>query len=80
MRNVKYNIEPVYRVHFWPAPPSDWKQANIVTILFYLKGHRNKAENYRPVSLTSVCYKLMEHIEFQISSVMRPMSMMRGSD
>ena len=37
--------------------PSEWKEANI-TLLF--KGSRNKPENYRPVSLTSVVCKLLE--------------------
>ena len=40
--------------------PSDWKQANISPI--HKKGDRAKAKNYRPVSLTSVCCKVMEHI------------------
>ena len=40
--------------------PSDWKTAYVVPIL--KKGDKCKAENYRPVSLTSVVYKLMEHI------------------
>ena len=37
--------------------PSEWKEANI-TLLF--KGSRNKPENYRPVSLTSLVCKLLE--------------------
>ena len=40
--------------------PSDWKGA-IVTPLFK-KGDKSKAANYRPVSLTSICSKTMEHI------------------
>jgi hypothetical protein len=40
--------------------PTDWKNANITPI--YKKGERTKASNYRPVSLTSVCCKLLEHI------------------
>jgi len=38
----------------------DWRQANITAI--YKKGDRSQAVNYRPVSLTSICYKTMEHI------------------
>ena len=38
--------------------PSEWKEANITPLL--KKGSRNKPENYRPVSLTSVVYKLLE--------------------
>ena len=35
--------------------PTDWKTANVVPV--FKKGDKIKAENYRPVSLTSV-YKL----------------------
>ena len=40
--------------------PSDWKTANIIPI--FKKGNRAKACNYRPVSLTSICSKILEHI------------------
>ena len=40
--------------------PSDWKLANVSPIC--KKGERTKASNYRPVSLTSVCCKLLEHV------------------
>ena len=40
--------------------PSDWRNANITPL--FKKGNRNVAANYRPISLTSVCCKLMEHI------------------
>lgn len=40
--------------------PSDWLKANIVPI--YKKKDRTRASNYRPVSLTSVPCKLLEHI------------------
>ena len=38
--------------------PKDWKKAFVSPI--YKKGARNIAENYRPISLTSVVCKLME--------------------
>ena len=38
--------------------PSEWKEANITPL--FNKGSRNKPENYRPVSLTSVVCKLLE--------------------
>ena len=38
--------------------PSEWKEANITPP--FKKGSRNKPENYRPVSLTSVVCKLLE--------------------
>ena len=40
--------------------PSDWKKANISSV--FKKGDKHLASNYRPVSLTSVCCKLLEHI------------------
>jgi hypothetical protein len=40
--------------------PEDWARANITPI--FKKGNHNQAENYRPVSLTCVCCKLLEHI------------------
>ena len=40
--------------------PPDWRSANVSPV--YKKGDRHKAENYRPISLTCICCKLMEHI------------------
>ena len=40
--------------------PHEWKHANVVHI--FKKGNRCKAENYRPVSLTSVVCKLLESL------------------
>ena len=40
--------------------PEDWKMANITPV--FKKGERFKASNYRPVSLTCICSKIMEHI------------------
>ena len=38
--------------------PVEWKEANIIPL--FKRGPRNKSENYRPVSLTSVIFKLSE--------------------
>ena len=38
--------------------PSEWKEVNITPL--FKKGSRNKPDNYRPVSLTSVVCKLLE--------------------
>ena len=40
--------------------PEDWRCANISPV--FKKGDRTKASNYRPVSLTSICCKLLEHV------------------
>ena len=40
--------------------PDDWKEANVAPA--FKKGEKYKASNYRPISLTSVVCKLLEHI------------------
>jgi len=40
--------------------PDDWVNANVAPV--FKKGDRHLAQNYRPVSLTSVTCKLLEHI------------------
>ena len=40
--------------------PSDWRSANVSPV--YKKGERYKPENYRPISLTSILCKQLEHI------------------
>ena len=43
--------------------PNDWRTAHVSPI--FKKGDRSLASNYRPVSLTSICCKIMEHILFK---------------
>ena len=40
--------------------PVDWKDAFVVPA--YKKGRRTTAANYRPISLTSICCKILEHV------------------
>jgi len=40
--------------------PSIWKNADVAPV--FKKGGRDTAENYRPISLTCVCCKILEHI------------------
>ena len=47
--------------------PSDWKQAYVSTI--FKKGQKYDPANYRPVALTCLCCKLMEHVVF--SNIMK---------
>ena len=46
--------------------PGEWKTADIAPV--YKKGNRQVASNYRPISLTCICSKLMQHIV--VSSIM----------
>ena len=40
--------------------PRDWKTANVTPI--FKKGDNSKSSNYRPISLTSIVCKVLEHI------------------
>ena len=40
--------------------PEDWRTANVTPA--FKKGQKYQAENYRPISLTSVCCKIVEHV------------------
>jgi hypothetical protein len=40
--------------------PSDWKHANVAPV--YKKGEKYNAVNYRPISLTCISCKIMEHV------------------
>ena len=42
--------------------PADWKTANIVPL--FKKGNKSLPENYRPISLTSLTCKILEHVVF----------------
>ena len=54
---LKYIFEKSYTTG---ELPDDWKTANISAI--YKEGDKKDPANYRPVSLTSICCKIMEHI------------------
>ena len=40
--------------------PSDWLLANVCPV--FKEGNRTNVANYQPISLTSICSKIMEHI------------------
>ena len=65
LKELAPSIAPVLQLIFTRSfttytVPDDWKMAMITPIL--KKGDRDSAANYRPISLTCICSKLMEHI------------------
>ena len=65
LKEMAAEVAPILHLFFQASInqgilPTDWKTANVVPI--FKKGDKSKAENYRPVSLTSVVCKMMEHI------------------
>jgi hypothetical protein len=47
--------------------PEDWRNAHVTPV--YKKGSRYQASNYRPISLTCICCKLLEHVT--VSTIMK---------
>ena len=45
--------------------PDDWRQANVAPV--FKKGKKCNVANYRPVSLTCICCKTLEHIVSNIN-------------
>ena len=65
LRETSHQIAPALTLLFHASidqgsVPVEWKMANIMPL--FKKGDRGSPVNYRPVSLTSVCSKVMEHI------------------
>ena len=68
LRDYSEEIAPMLQMIFQQSldtgeVPDDWKQANICAI--FKKGDKHNAANYRPVSLTCVSCKVLEHIIFR---------------
>ena len=67
LQEVAYEIAPILTVIFQASLdqgvlPSIWKTAAVVPI--FKKGARSDPGNYRPVSLTCICCKILEHIVY----------------
>ena len=65
LKELATNIAPILHIIFGVSldtgvVPRDWRCANVSPV--YKKGEKYIAENYRPISLTCICCKLMEHI------------------
>ena len=65
LKTVATQISPAFTTFFQASLnqgylPKSWKDANVVPI--FKKGDKSRASNYRPVSLTSVSCKILEHI------------------
>ena len=65
LKECSKSIAPILRQIFQSSIdtgdlPIDWLNANVTPI--YKNGDRTDPANYRPISLTSICCKLLEHI------------------
>ena len=65
LKETSYVIAPIL-THIFQVSlstgniPNDWKEASIAPV--FKRGSRNDPSNYRPISLTSVISKIMEHV------------------
>ena len=65
LKHCASELAPVLQVIFTQSLntgdiPTDWLVSNVTPV--YKKGDRNLPSNYRPISLTSICSKVMEHV------------------
>ena len=65
LKNAANEISPFLKIIFDQSLqtgklPDDWVEANVAPV--FKKGDRHSPANYRPISLTCVCAKLLEHI------------------
>ena len=65
LKTCAHEVVDLYHVLFQASldqgvVPDDWKEGNIVPL--YKKGDRSLPENYRPITLTSISCKILEHV------------------
>jgi hypothetical protein len=65
LQNVLDEVAPALKVIYQRSMdegevPEDWRTANVTPI--FKKGEKSDPGNYRPISLTSVCCKVLESI------------------
>ena len=65
LKEIHHEIAPILTLIFklsleTGVVPIDWRTADVVPV--YKKSPKSKASNYRPISLTCIASKLLEHI------------------
>ena len=65
LKECSYDIAPILTLIYdgslaQGTVPDDWRQTNVAPV--FKKGEKYNAANYRPVLLTSICCKTLEHI------------------
>ena len=65
LKMCAHELVDVYQILFQASldqgiVPSDWKEADVMPL--FKKGDKTNAGNYRPISLTSLSCKLLEHV------------------
>ena len=54
-------LTPIYKKSLdYGILPEQWKQANVTPV--FKSGKKDKVENYRPISVTSLIYRVMETV------------------
>ena len=69
LKETAVNIAPILTLVFKASLhhcrlPQDWKSAHVFPI--FKKGSCNCPHNYRPISLTSIPYKVFEHVIYSL--------------
>ena len=64
LKQYAHEFAPLLTTIFNASLSTDWRQANVIPI--FKKGEKYLANNYRSVSLTCICCKLLEHIVVSI--------------
>ena len=65
LKELSVEIAPILTILFNKSVttgivPSEWRTAHVSPV--YTKGQKYNPENYRPISLTCICCKLLEHL------------------